>query len=65
MTKKNKTVTVRFTAAEAEWLITELERRAVDAQEKAKKANNASERDSYLTLKFQANALIDRLRSES
>jgi hypothetical protein len=65
MTKKNKTVTVRFTAAEAEWLIVQLERRASEAREKINAAKHADERDSYFLIKFQAESLIDRIRSEA
>jgi hypothetical protein len=64
MNKKNKTVTVKFTAAEAEWLIAELDRRALEGKEKAGKATHTAEHDSYLLLKFQAEALRDRIRSE-
>ena len=64
-TKKNKTVTVKFTTAEAEWLINQLERLRGTAQEKATKANHTSERESYLVLKFQAESLVDRIRSEA
>jgi hypothetical protein len=65
MTKKNKTVTVKFTAAEAEWLVTQFERRVVELQEKIKSSKHPSERESYLLLKFQTEALRDRIRSES
>jgi hypothetical protein len=65
MTKKNKTVTIKFTPTEANWLINRLERLAAEADEKAKKANHPSERDSHLHLKFQADALRDRILSES
>ena len=64
MNKKNKTITVKFTAAEADWLITLLERIALEGKEKAGKANHNSERDSYLFTKFQSEALRDRIRSE-
>jgi hypothetical protein len=65
MNKKNKTVTVKFTAAEAEWLINQLTRRADEATEKASSVKHASERDSYLLLKFQAESLAERIRSEA
>jgi hypothetical protein len=65
MTKRAKTVTVKFTAAEAQWLLLQLERRALEAQELARKVQHPSERDSYLLLKFQAESLVDRIRSES
>jgi len=64
MNKKNKTVTVKFTAAEAEWLIKRLEREAEEAMEQAKKVTYSPERESYLLLKFQANSLVERIRSE-
>lgn len=64
-TRKNKTVTVKFTAAEAEWLIGQLDRRAEESREKAEAAKHPSERDSYVYLKFQAEALRDRIRSEA
>jgi hypothetical protein len=65
MTKKNKTVTVKFTAAEAAWLLVRLEREADEAREQSRKAQHPAERDSYLLLKFQAESLADRIRSES
>ena len=64
VTKKNKTVTVKLTAAEAEWFINQLTRLAEAAKEKANAAKHSSERDSYLELKFQAASLIDRIRAE-
>jgi hypothetical protein len=65
MNKKNKTVTVKFTAAEAAWLLVQLERDASEAREQVAKAKHSAERDSYLLLKFQAESLSDRIRSES
>jgi hypothetical protein len=62
--KKNKTVTVKFTAAEAEWLINQLMRRADEVGGKANTSKHGSERDSYLLLKFQAESLVERIRSE-
>jgi hypothetical protein len=63
--KKNKTVTVKFTAAEAEWLIKKFERDILELKDKIEGSKHPSERDSYLQLKFQTEVFIDRIRSEA
>lgn len=58
MNKKNKTVSVKFTAAEAEWLLNLLDREA--------RIKDPSTTPNLVQAKygFQAASLADRIRSE-
>ena len=56
---KKKTVTVKFTAAEADWLLAKLERIATEAR-----ADSRAENRSWFKEHFQAESLMDRIRSE-
>jgi hypothetical protein len=59
-TQTKKTVTVKFTATEVDWLLNKLERIATDARDKAKNSGS----HSLLEEQFKAESLMDRIRSE-
>lgn len=65
MSTEKKTLTVRFTANEANWLLAKLDRIVNECREKAKQAAiGVGPSPSLLREQFQAESIMDRIRSE-